>query len=155
MAALWCDPFGPTCNDRTIDFFVVFNEMAHAVVGAWVVGDGGAKPHCPVRLVIKAKPNSIMMKTLKPPMAIGADLLFGPIPFYEKPEQMEARGFVGGVAKVEEQLSHLLGLTSEEAAKTQGRAGGSRFAWRPALGKCDTSRARATSVSRAWRKTDV
>ena len=63
-------PHGPTCNDRTIDFFVVSNEMAHAVVGAWVVGDAGSKPHCPVRLVIKAKPNSIMMKTLKPPMAI-------------------------------------------------------------------------------------
>ena len=66
---------------------------------------------------------------------------------------MEADDFVGIVAKVEEQLTHLLGMTPEDAAKTQGRAEGARFVWRPALGKCDTSRARTTSISRAWRRT--
>ena len=115
-------PNSPTCNDRTIDFFVVSKEMAHVVVGAWFVGDAGPKPHSPVRLVIKAKPNSVMMKTLKPPLAIGPDLPFGPAPFYEEPVHMEASDFEGVVAKVEEQLTHLLGLIPEEAAKTQGRA---------------------------------
>ena len=117
------------------------------------MGDAGAKPHSPVRLVINAKPNSVMMKTLKPPLAMGADLPFGPTPYCPEQESMVASDFVGSVAKVEEQLTHLLGLTPEEAAKTQARAEGAKFAWRPALGRCDTSRARTTSVSRAWRKT--
>ena len=46
-----------------------------------------------------------------------------------------------------------MGLTPEEAAKTQSRAEGTKFAWKPALGKCDVSKARTTSVSRAWRRT--
>ena len=74
----------PSCGDRTLGFFVVSNKMAHAVVGAWVVGDAADfRPHSPVRLVLKAKPNSIMVRTLKPPLAIGVDPPFGPIPLYE------------------------------------------------------------------------
>jgi len=107
----------PTCGDRTLDFFVVSNSMAHAVIGAWVVGDGEFRPHSPVRLVLKAKPNSIMVRTLKPPLAIGVELPFGPIPLYEEPPDIDANDFQTCLAQVEKQLTHLLGLTPEEAAK--------------------------------------
>ena len=40
----------------------------------------------------------------------------------------------------------------EDAAKAQGRAEGARFAWRPAVGTNDASKARTTTVSRSWRK---
>ena len=106
-----------------------------------------------MRLVLKAQPNSIMVRTLKPPLAIGADLPLGPAPFYEEPPDIDGSDFRGCLTHIESQLTHLMGLTPEEAAKTQSRTEGAKFAWRPALGACDASKARTTSISRAWRKT--
>ena len=72
-------PEGTTCKKRTIDFFVVSQDLAGSVVGASVIDDALFEPHRPVRLYIRAKPRSMMVRTLKTATTIGATLPHGPL----------------------------------------------------------------------------
>ena len=42
-----------TCNDRTIDFFVVSKTIAHAVHDVYRIDDVAMSPHFPVRLLLR------------------------------------------------------------------------------------------------------
>ena len=94
--------------------------MTYAVVGAWTVGDTGGKPHHPVRLAISAKPNSIMMKTLKALVRLGPDLPFGPLKNWREPELMASDDYVGCLTKLEEDVLDLMGLDTAEKGQTAG-----------------------------------
>ena len=72
-------PERTTCKKRTIDFFVVSQDLAGSVVGACVVDDALFDPHCPVRLYIRAKPRNMMVRTLKTARTIEATLPHGPL----------------------------------------------------------------------------
>ena len=67
-------PEGTTCKSRTIDFFVVSQDLAGSVVEASVIDDALFEPHRPVRLYIRAKPRSMMVRTLRAATTIGATL---------------------------------------------------------------------------------
>ena len=72
-------PAGATCKKRTIDFFVVSQDLAGSVVGASVIDDALFEPHRPVRLYIRAKPRSMMVRTMRTATTIGASLPHGPL----------------------------------------------------------------------------
>ena len=71
-------PAGATCGERTLDFFVISNSIAHAVHSIYVVGDATCKTHKPVRLLLKARPANWMVRQMKNIGKFGANLPFGP-----------------------------------------------------------------------------
>ena len=73
-----CEPEATTCGDRKLDFFVVSRSLVHAVRSVHVIGDAIFNPHKPVRLLLRAKPRALLLRTLAPPLGFGAELPFGP-----------------------------------------------------------------------------
>ena len=71
-------PKSPTCGDKVYDFFVVSLGFSHAVEAVHTIGDAGTSPHCPVRLLLKSGPRSVMIRTLKAPKKFVAVLPHGP-----------------------------------------------------------------------------
>ena len=145
-----------TCKNRTIDFFVVSQDLAGSVVGACVVDDALFEPHRPVRLYIKANPRSMTVRTLKAATTIGATLPHGPL---EKPAQLEEdlndlskdRLYELFLQRVEGEASSLQAAEGRAKEALKGRVEGPKFVIKNALGENDGGARRTTAVSRAYR----
>ena len=54
-----------TCGDTTLDFFVVSQDLAPAVIDVVLVKDALFNPHKPVRMYIQAAPRRMMVRQIK------------------------------------------------------------------------------------------
>ena len=72
-------PSTVTCNDRTIDFFVLHRSIAHLVHSVHKVADAGLTPHSPVRLILTGRSRKVEVRQIKAPQAHKAILPFGPL----------------------------------------------------------------------------
>lgn len=72
-------PTTPTCHQKVYDFFVVSNQIMQNVVGVRAILDGGWVPHAPVRLVLKGRPSTAVVRTLRAPKSLPAVLPHGPM----------------------------------------------------------------------------
>ena len=148
----------PTCYRRVIDFFVVSQELAGAVMGVRPIGDALCKAHRPVRLYIKAKPRMMAVRNLKAMGTFAAEQPYGPAVKVEyKPEvevglnvHQKYRLFVD---RMEKELTSLAPLDDKGFKAVTGRNEGPRFVMRCAIGEEEVGPRRTTAVSRAWRKT--
>ena len=147
-----------TCNGRTIDYFVVSESFAGAVVGAVVVGDALCKPHKPVRLLLRARPRAMTVRVLKSLTTFGAKQPFGPAVDYSyDPKDEEGldlgqryRLFLG---RMEAELVSLAAMDEKQMKAAMGREEGPKFVQQCAMGEQVQSQRRTTAVSRAWRRT--
>ena len=159
-------PSSSTCGKRTIDFFVVSLNLAHAVRSVHCIGDALFTTHCPVRLLLKARPRTAVMRTLKCPARFGAILPHGPSNLPATTAATTSRGrddiqtpadldsaCVQLMTDVETELSTLCSHDNATAEKYAGRADGPKFVWRPVCGAPAADLCRTTMVSRAWRRT--
>ena len=126
-------PAKATCHSRTIDFFIVSQDLAGSVVEAIVVDDALFSPHRPVRLYIRANPRAMMVRTLKAATTIGATLPHGPM---TKPvdtgwdeQQMDKHELYDlFLMKMEDEVAAFMGVEGKQREALGGRCKGARFA---------------------------
>ena len=147
-------PPSSTCGDRTLDFFVVASGLAHAVKSAHTIGDAVFKQHRPVRLLLRAKPRALLLRTLAAPLKSGPILPHGP-PNKEEVElgDRSDTDLGGCMERIEHELSQISGHDVVAATLHAGRSEGPKFKWKQAVANKEMDRAKTTSVSRAWRNT--
>ena len=68
-----------TCGQRVIDFFVVSEGLQQAAPAVYTIGDGGFYPHCPVRLLLRGRATTTVVRQLKVPLGFEAILPHGPL----------------------------------------------------------------------------
>jgi hypothetical protein len=166
-------PAASTCGDRIIDFFVVSACFSQAVVATCVIGDGGFKPHSPVRLIVKSDARSLMVRQLKVPVGFGAESQHGPLPRQRCPRALLGhdadeddctpddlrtieelgKDYEGLVKAIEREMCIVEGLEGVAAEARKGRSLGAKYCWKTAVGDDTKGAAKTTSASRAWRKT--
>ena len=72
-------PTQTTCNDRTIDFFVVSKRIAHAVYAIYRLEDSNVSPHYGVRMLLRSDARRHRQRVLvKPPKVEESRLGQGP-----------------------------------------------------------------------------
>lgn len=152
VGGIICEPKAATCGDRKLDFFVVSQSLAHAVRSVHVVGDAGFKPHSPVRLLLRAKPRTLVLKSLAPPLRFGADVPYGPPNTAGDVIEQGSHDYGRCITLIERELSLFCGHDDTTAALHAGKAEGPWFRWKAAANAATAQRQRTTSVSRAWRR---
>ena len=131
-------PHKPTCNGRTIDFFVVSRVLAHAIHDVRVIGDPGwdaeaSAQHTPVRLHLKARPGRTMVRSVASPSPFRATLPHGPpVQPVEVVAPLEVLALEPSAVKLEalsacftsrleEELSAVSGHDTKQAKRHAGR----------------------------------
>lgn len=102
---------------------MVAEGLAHAVKGAHVIGDAGFKPHSLVRLLLRAKPRSLLLRSLAPPLKFGPTLPYGPA--VKQDELLVERSnldLAGCMERVVRELSQSVGHDDQVAMMHAGRA---------------------------------
>ena len=150
-------PNMPTCMGRAIDFFVVSEDMGGATVEAITIGDTLCKPHQGVRLYIKARPRTMMVRTLKKMGTLEAKLPFGPArkACYDDSGLSELEldeKYLLLLTRVESEVGELMGKEGKELEALMGRTSGPVFVQRCALGEVTGGTRKTSSTSRAWKK---
>ena len=155
-----------TCGKAVYDFFVVHKGLEKAVVGVARVKDFGMKPHCPVRLYLRAAPRAIQVRCLKAPAKIAAILpsgCAGPPVDYSAVVDVGLRNTEVATSEVlnqscgrwltliEEELTGVMGLDDYLKRRAMGRAEGPRFVLKPALGLPGSPLAKTSPATEAWR----
>ena len=80
-------PTQTTCNDRTIDFFVVSKRIAHAVYAIYRLEDSNVSPHYGVRMLLRSDARRHQQRVLvKPPKIEESKLGQGPADLKEELE---------------------------------------------------------------------
>lgn len=174
MKGVICAPVAPTCGDRVLDYFVVSERIHHAVKHVFNVGDTLCTPHSPTRILISVDARVMMVRQLKVPMGFGARLPHGPVadvPCFPtalvdatsdeaKVDDSDHRSLsvlgtdhAGMIARMEDELTSIEGISGKDAEKRKGRAGGPKYVWKHVAGEAGDSSQNTTSVSRAWRRT--
>ena len=144
-----------TCNSRVIDFFVVSEGLSHAALAAYTIGDGGFYPHSAVRLILRGRARTSVVRKLKAPRGFAAVLPQGPHnqKMVEQEEQGERLGsdYTGLISRIEDELCAIEGRDGKEAKASCGRREGVAYCWKNAMGETTVENSRTTSVSRARR----
>jgi hypothetical protein len=68
-----------TCNESTYDYFVVHRSIAHAVVGAQRIQDGGLNPHWVTRLLMRGDARRLAVRKLVRAEKVPGFLPMGPV----------------------------------------------------------------------------
>ena len=156
-----CAPTLATCMERTIDFFVISEDLAPAVHDTVVVSDALSNPHKPARLYLNAAPRQLLVRQLKNVGKFEAKMPFGPEPCRVYPEieaMLEDPCTTNDdlctlfTDRMERELIDIYGLDPSLAKVFLGRSSGPSFVWRSALDD-EIGVRKSTSVSRAWRRT--
>ena len=104
--------------------FVVSDGLRQAAPAAYTIGDGGFYPHSAVRLLLRGRAWTAVVRQLKVPLGFGAVLPHGPPNKSEvkKEEVGEQLGssYVGLIAKIEEELCIIEGRDGKEAKHSSG-----------------------------------
>lgn len=149
----------PTCKNRTIDFFVVSNNLAGMVVGAVTVSGALCKPHNPARLYLKACARTMTVRMLRKVGKFGAVLRYRPTWQYDDLESSMVDGLTNDQrysmfpTMMERELVSLMAVDGKEAEKYLGRTDGPKFVLKNALGNEKGGARKTTAGSRAWRLT--
>ena len=167
-------PSSPTCADRTLDFFVVDKLLAPAVHSVVPIGDATFSPHCPVRLLLRAKPRKMTIRHISAPKGFLSYLPAGPLRHAEDLPGEELAEYVAGaegaielpgndvlnykatelMRRTEWQLADCLSLAPAERRLHRGREIGPRLCWKSILDSKANERAYTSHASRAWRRTE-
>ena len=129
----------PTCKNRTIDSFVVSNNLAGMVVGAVTVSGALCKPHSPARLYLKASARSITVRMPKKVGKFGAVLPHGPAWQFDDLKSDEVDAFNNDqkyevfISRMEREAVSLLALDGKAAKQFVGRTEGPKFIQKNAL----------------------
>ena len=130
--------------------------MAAAVAGVKVVADATFSPHHPVRLYLRAKPRTMMVRTLKTMTPIGAELPFGPLPkcqdLVEETRGLEIDAKFDVFLKGVEREAMSLAAADAPSDKVASRTEGPKFVLKSAMREQIGAR-KTTAFSRAWRRT--
>ena len=81
-----CAPKLTTCMERTIDFFVISENLTAAVHDTVVVNGALSHPHKPVRLYLRAEPRQAVVRQLQSFGKFEAKMPYGPEPCRVYPE---------------------------------------------------------------------
>ena len=73
-------PSDPTCFDNVYDFFVISNNLRHAVAGVTRIDDIGTVPHYGARLFLKGNTRHKAVRRLSKPRKVQSLLPCGPAP---------------------------------------------------------------------------
>ena len=109
-------PTSPTCNDNTYDFFVTSNSIASEVNSVHLIGDAGFTPHHPARLILRGINRTVLVRQLKVPPPIPANLPFGPM--RERPADFD--DLVECSSPIEQRYAKLTAVTAEILYDLQG-----------------------------------
>ena len=156
-----------TCNDKCIDSFIVKKELCHAVYSVNVIAGGVFSPHCPVRLLLRAVPRCIQVKTLVAPKGYQAKLPFGPPTQKQGQEAQAADNIASGkstlginveeesvklIGFIERQLATISGFDDQDADRHSGRkeGPGTTLVCPMTLGG---GQPRTSPAQRAWKRT--
>ena len=90
-----------------------------------MVGDAGFKPHSPVRLLLRAKPRTLLLKSLAPPLRFGADLPYGPPNTAGDVIEQGSQDYGRCITLIERELSLICGHDDTTAALACWQSGGS------------------------------
>ena len=133
-----CAPKLATCMERTIDFFVVSENLAASVYDTVVVNDALSHPHKPARLYLKAEPRQAVVRQLQSMGKFEAKMPFGPEPcrVYPEIEAMLQDNTATNddlctlfTDRLETELTDIYGLTPSKAKPLLGRSSGPKFVW--------------------------
>ena len=146
-----------TCMGRTIDYFIVAEDLGGATVEAVAIGDALCKPHSPVRLYIRANPRAMVVRALKKMVTLEAKLPHGPAQkFVYGKEEIEGmkndERYNLFISRMETEVASLMGKEGKELGALTGRTLGPAFVHRCALEEDIAGARRTSSVSRAWRR---
>ncbi len=93
----WLDTIGgiivalqlPTCHQHTYDFFSVDKRLKSFILGIQRIEDAGFSLHWPSRLLMKGGARRRLVRQIKKPKVIPAQLPFGPLPMpIEPPDEV-------------------------------------------------------------------
>ena len=157
-------PSDATCGKRTYDYFVVSRDLSPAVYSVHAVADGPCRPHCPVRMLVRAAPRAMLVRHLKAPRGFPARLPHGPPTLEDTLEATKAYALFSGPAAghalvndhfpkfldlVESQLVNVAGLDTMQAPRHKGRGKGPSLVWKCAVNSV-TGTPRSSHALRAW-----
>ena len=154
-----------TCNDNEYDYFVIDRRLTPAVASVRRIGDAGTSPHSPVRLLLRGRPRSHVIKVLVAPPKARPNLPSGCL------EARHSDGWdailpiqVDGVTVIqyndafhrwmrlaEAQIADISGLVGKERKKFCTRSDGPRLITRPALGRPGSKEPKVSRVTLGWR----
>ena len=153
-------PWAPTCNSKVYDFFVVSATMAEDIIAVHTIADAGLNPHSPARLIVKGITRQTLVRQIKSPPTLPAQLPFGPLqkqdfspdPLVQNRSSIDANyGMLATQsAKI---LLELKGLTPAEIAEAPSWAEGPRFKWKNIASHTATDGAKSNPIARAWKRT--
>ena len=72
-------PISATCNDRTLDYFVVAQQFRHNVLGCCTVCDAGLNPHSTARIYLNDRAVTAWVRQPAPVPPLPAILPHGPL----------------------------------------------------------------------------
>ena len=154
-----------TCNDNEYDYFVMDKRLSPAVVSVRRVGDAGTNPHSPVRLLMRGRPRSHVIKVLvTPPKAMPSPpagcleakhhedwdtILSNDMESANSSQYNEA--FARWMVLAEAQIADICGLEGKAREKFCTRSSGPRLVTRPALGRPGSKCPKLSRVTIGWR----
>ena len=157
-------PNQATCNANEYDFFVSSQGIAAGVVGVAVISDGGFTPHSPVRLYLRSDLKQLIVRKLKAPPKIEADVPSGCLPNVSQKidavtaaveGMIEAHELDSALAAwtsaVEEELADMRGIDEKARSIACCRAKGPQFVLCPAVGSPGSSEPMVSPTSLGWR----
>ena len=153
-----------TCGLKTYDYFIVSRHLSPAVAAVHAVAGSEFGPHTPVRLLLRAAPRTMRLRTMAKPRGFAAHLPFGPVDHQSSLLARSASSIANAsstadlnvheefpklVTLVEKQLSAICSHDDDTAAAHAGRNSGPRLTWKPAL-MMNGIIQRAPPVLKAW-----
>ena len=131
-----CAPKLSTCMERTIDFFVISEDLAASVYDTVVVNDALSHPHKPARLYLRAEPRQAVVRQLQSIGKFEAKMPYGPEPCRVYPE-IEALLQDPSATnddlctlftdRLETELTDIYGFTPSQSKSFVGRSSGPKF----------------------------
>ncbi len=166
-----------TCNDKTLDYFIVSEALAPAVVGASLIRDAYCGPHYGVRLFLNGAPRAMKVRRLRKPTLIGPSLPHGclgrdaaeaarretDVHGARTDYADETAGTMGAmdggsddkwrtwISDAEHDLMDLMGDTGGNRTGASTRSCGPTFKWECALGGTASPHRGSTATAREWR----
>ena len=157
-----CCPDSPTCNLKTLDYFLVHRSLADAVVGTQCISDLGGRPHHGVRLILDIQSKDSRTWRIRKPAQIPSGLPAGCrrfTPTYSLAKALGPKPTLEQVSKATQQWYDLaesewvdiLGLDDTEAVAYRGRSEGASFVQKFPSDSKAASKEGATDASLKWR----
>ena len=147
---------GPSCGDRTIDFFVVPKVLRSHVVAVQRLESAGTAPHTPVRILIRGDCRRAVVRALRAPRQIGASLPSGCLSeeasITETIRRDAPEEQLHAMYEAAERVAlEVMSVPPCQAHAYSGRAFGSSFVWRPYVAPRAEAAGRLSPLAIAWR----